>query len=108
MAGKAGFSGSIGQMRTVRALLVGLGNLGRRFCDILAAKDPLLQARYGIHIVLVGAADSRGGAYAPEGLSPALLSRLKLDGMSAADYPGFGRHGWSQKTWSPLPTPTSS
>ncbi len=80
-------------MRPLRAVLIGLGNLGRRFCDILAEKDAVLRDRYGLELVLVGAADSRGGAYSPEGLDPALLSRLKLDGKSAADYPAFGRRG---------------
>jgi homoserine dehydrogenase len=82
-------------MKTIRTLLIGLGNIGRRFCDILAAKDDLLRRKYGLDIVLVGAADSRGGAYSPDGLSPALLSSLKLEGKSAADYPGFGKRGWS-------------
>ncbi len=81
-------------MKTIRTVLIGLGNLGKRFCDILVAKEATLRERYGIEIVLVGAADSRGGAYSPSGLDPALLSRLKDAGKSAADYPRFGRRGW--------------
>lgn len=77
---------------TVRLLMVGLGNLGRRFCDLLVDKGPYAEARYGLRLLLVGAADSRGVAYDPGGLDPAGLSRIKLAGGSAADYPGAGRH----------------
>jgi homoserine dehydrogenase len=79
--------------RTVRILLVGLGNLGRRFCDILAQKGPSVEARYGLRLVLVGVADSRGSAYDPQGLNPAQISAIKQDGGSAAELPGVGRPG---------------
>jgi homoserine dehydrogenase len=77
---------------TVRLLLVGLGNLGRRFCDLLAEKGPEVEARYGLRLVLVGAADSRGWAYDPAGLDPARVAALKDAGRSVADMPG-GRPG---------------
>ena len=81
-------------MKRVRTVLVGLGNLGRRFCDILVEKDRLLRERYGLGIVLVGAADSRGAAYSPDGLDPALVSAIKLQGKSVAEYPGLGVARW--------------
>jgi homoserine dehydrogenase len=74
----------------VRILLVGLGNLGRRFCDILAEKGPLLEADYGVRLLVVGAADSRGTAYDAEGLDPAQISSIKQAGGTIADYPGLG------------------
>jgi homoserine dehydrogenase len=80
---------------TVRLVLVGLGNLGRRFCDLLVEKGPCIEARYGISLALVGAADSRGVAYQPGGLDPACLSALKIAGGSADDYPEGGRPGQS-------------
>ncbi len=49
-----------GTMTVVRMLLVGLGNLGRRFCEIVAEREDLLAERYGLRLVLVGAVDSRG------------------------------------------------
>ena len=52
-------------MHTVRFLLIGLGNLGRRFCEILSEKDVFLRRRYKLNLHLVGAADSRGAAYDP-------------------------------------------
>ena len=79
--------------RTVRLLLVGLGNLGRRFCDLLAEKGPEVESRYGLHLRLVGAADSGGVACDPDGLDPAWLSALKLAGGSAGDLPGVGQRG---------------
>lgn len=77
----------------VRILLVGLGNLGRRLCDLLVEKGPHLEARYGLRLVLVGAADSRGAAYDVHGLDPARLSAIKQAGGSAADLPDVGQLG---------------
>jgi len=81
--------------KTVRILLVGLGNLGRRFCELLVTKGPEVEARYGVRLLLVGAADSRGTAYAPDGLDPARISALKRAGRSIVDLPGVGRTHWS-------------
>ena len=78
-------------VRTVRVLLVGLGNLGRRFCDLLVEKGTHVEARYGLRLLLVGAADSRGAAYSPLGLDPARISALKQTGCSVASLPHVGR-----------------
>jgi homoserine dehydrogenase len=78
---------------TVRILMVGLGNLGRRFCDLLVDKGPHLETRYGLRLLLVGAADSRGVAHDPNGLDPARLSAIKVAGGNAGDYPGAGKQG---------------
>jgi len=79
--------------RTIRLLLIGLGNLGWRFCDLLADKGPQVAARYGLQLTLVGAADSRGAASDPRGLDPASVSALKQAGGTVADLPGVGRRG---------------
>ena len=79
---------------TIRLLLVGLGNLGRRFCDLVVQKGPEVEARYGLRLVLVGAADSQGWAYDPAGLDPARVAALKEASGSVADMPGVGRPGW--------------
>ena len=81
---------------TVRILMVGLGNLGRRFCDLLAEKGPHLEGRYGLRLLLVGAADSRGVAYDPSGLDPARLSAIKVAGGSAGgrDVSSATSHTW--------------
>ncbi len=84
-------------MREIRLVLVGLGNLGRRFCSILQEKDALLQERYGLAVRLVAAADSRGAAYAAEGLDLPTIVQLKESGGSIADYPDVGRAGWDAR-----------
>lgn len=76
--------------KDVRILLVGLGNLGRRFCDILEEKGPQVEADHGLRLLLVGAADSRGSAYDPSGLRPAEISHIKQAGGTIADYPLVG------------------
>ena len=81
-------------MHTVRIILVGLGNLGRRLCEILPQKEPLLRQRYGLDLRVVAAADSRGAAYDPAGLDLKEVARLKRAGGTVADYAGAGRHGW--------------
>ncbi len=85
-------------MGTVRIVLVGLGNLGRRFCEVVRDKEVLLRERYGLEIKLVGAADSRGAAYDPEGLDPVTVSQLKADGGTVGDYPVSGQAGWDAVT----------
>ncbi len=73
--------------QTVRILLVGLGNLGRRFCDLLVEKAPVVEDRYGLRLLLVGAADSRGAAYDAGGLDLVRISEIKRGGGTVADLP---------------------
>ncbi len=80
-------------MKVIRVLLVGLGNLGRRFCDLIANKGPELEARYGLCLLLVGVADSRGCASDPTGLNPARIAATKRLGKSVGDLPDVGRPG---------------
>ena len=81
-------------VQKIRYILVGLGNLGRRFCEVIAEKEALLRERYGLELVLVGASDSRGAAYDANGLDPARVAQIKRDGESVGAYPGAGRAGW--------------
>jgi homoserine dehydrogenase len=82
-------------MQTVRLTLVGLGNLGRRFCQILQDKRDLLQRRYSLDLALVGAADSLGAAYdTVSELDPGQVVAIKASGGSIADYPNCGRKDW--------------
>lgn len=85
-------------MRQIRIVLIGLGNLGRRFCEILLAKDVRLRQRYDLALRVVGAADSRGVAYDPAGLDLNKIVRLKTTGGTVADYPGAGRRDWDSPT----------
>ena len=85
-------------MTDVRIVLVGLGNLGRRFCEVVAEREEMLATRYGLRLVLVGAADSRGAAYAADGLDPAAVARLKREGATVGDMPGVGHREWDAVT----------
>jgi len=80
-------------MKTIRVVLVGLGNLGRRWCELLIDKDAVLQERYGLDLRLVGAADSCGTAYDPNGLDLKQVVALKTAGDTIANYPAVGRAG---------------
>ena len=82
-------------MLEIRLAIVGLGNIGRRFLDILDQKTDHLRARYGLTFRLVGAADSRGAALDPSGLNLSQVVQLKQDRQSVAAYPGCGRAGMS-------------
>ncbi len=82
-------------MQQVRLVLVGLGNLGSRFCRILHEKREHIRQRHGLDLVLIGAADSRGAAYDPvNGLEPQQVVSLKSSGASIADYPDVGQKSW--------------
>jgi homoserine dehydrogenase len=75
-------------IQTVRLIVSGLGNIGRRYLQVLIDKADLLRARYSLRFLVVGAADSRGAAHDPAGLDLAEIVRLKEAGGSVADYPG--------------------
>ena len=78
-------------VRTVDIVLVGAGNLGRRFTQLLADKAAHLKTRYSLELRLVGVADSRGVASDPSGLDPETIVRIKTEGGSVGDYPRVGK-----------------
>ncbi|MDI7276633.1 MAG: hypothetical protein QME94_11700, partial [Anaerolineae bacterium] len=65
---------------TIRIFVAGLGAVGRRFLGLLVSQERLLATRYGLRLLLVGAADSSGAALATDGLDPA---RIVLGGYFA-------------------------
>ena len=79
----------------IEIVLIGLGNIGRRFLQILDHKRDSLRTRYGLAFKLVGAADSRGAAIAQAGLDLAAVVRLKREGRSVAEYPAYGHPAMS-------------
>jgi len=81
---------TIGQVKLV---LIGVGNIGRRFLEILACKQETLRARYGLELLLVGVADTSGVALAADGLDPLRVIQLKREGQGVAAYPLLGRPG---------------
>jgi homoserine dehydrogenase len=77
----------------VRLLLVGVGNVGRRFLELLVRKDDTLRNRLGLDLVVVGSVDTGGAAVCEMGLDPARLVDLKIQGFSVAEYPDWGQRG---------------
>jgi homoserine dehydrogenase len=72
---------------TVRLIVSGLGNIGRRFLQVLIDKADWLRTRYALEFRVVGAADSRGAAFDPAGLDLAEIVHLKEAGESIAAHP---------------------
>lgn len=80
-------------MKTSRFALIGVGNIGQRFLQILADKQQALRTRYGLQLVLVAAVDSGGAALSDAGLDIHEVLRLKQGGDSVAAYPRHGTRG---------------
>jgi homoserine dehydrogenase len=74
--------------KTVRLALVGLGNVGQAFLDLMVAKADLLADRYDLALVLTGVADSSAAALNAEGLSPTALRAHKGAGKPLHSFPG--------------------
>lgn len=75
--------------RTVRAALIGCGNVGRSFMRILDMKRERLRAQYGLEFQLVAVADSSGVAVDERGFDPAALCRLKELHGGVNSFPGY-------------------
>ncbi len=80
-------------MRTSRFVIVGLGNIGRRFLRIVQSKQETLRDKYGLQLVPVAAVDSSGAAVSESGLDIGELVRLKEARQGVAGYAGTGRAG---------------
>jgi homoserine dehydrogenase len=85
--------GEVVSERRVNVLLVGVGNLGRRFARAIEEKRDELIERYRLDVRIVGAADSRGTAISPDGLDGAAIDAIKRAGGSVGDLPAIGRPG---------------
>jgi len=79
--------------RTVDLLLIGVGNLGRRFARTIEEVRDELRLRYGLVFRIVGAADSRGAAVSPMGLDGAAIDGIKCAGRSVSELPNVGQPG---------------
>jgi homoserine dehydrogenase len=60
-------------MKQIRVALIGVGNVGRAFLQLMVDKAPLLASRHELELLLTGAADSSGGITHPGGIDPAAL-----------------------------------
>ncbi len=78
-----------------RLLLIGVGNVGRRFLELLVRKRDTLRDRLGLELILTGVADTSGVAICPTGLDPQQVVQLKAESQGVAAYPHWGRPGVS-------------
>jgi homoserine dehydrogenase len=86
-----------GDTQRVRFLLIGAGNVGRRFLDLVESKGVTLRERLGLDLALVGVADSSGIAVNPDGLPISEIVALKNEGRSVAEH-----SQWGERTGSAL------
>ncbi len=75
-------------MQQVQIVLVGVGNVGRAFLQLMIEKGPHLAQTYGLELVLVGAADSSGGVVNRGGLDPRDLLSHKQGGKGVRSFAG--------------------
>jgi homoserine dehydrogenase len=79
----------------MRLLLIGVGNVGRRFLELLVRKRDTLRDRLGLELILVGVADTSGVAVCSTGLDPRQVVQFKTEGRGVAAYPRWGQPGVS-------------
>ena len=85
---------SVGTER-VRFLLIGAGNVGRRFLGLVDGQGARLRQKLGLDLVPVGVADSSGVVTNPEGLPLAEIMEYKAGGRGVAEHPLWGVRGRS-------------
>ena len=80
-------------MQTYRLALIGFGNVGQGFAQILLDNKQELAQRHGLNLQIVAICDLlKGSLYNPEGLDPAqLLEAVKHDRLAQLSAPF---HGW--------------
>jgi homoserine dehydrogenase len=83
------------QTEHVRFLLIGAGNVGRRFLGLVDSKGARLREKLGLELMLVGIADSSGVAINPDGLPIAEMMEWKDAGRSVGEHPRWGERGGS-------------
>ncbi len=75
-------------MRQVKLALIGLGNVGKAFLQLMIDKEVLLRERYGLSLALTAAADSSGGLIDGTGIDPAALLSHKQSGRGVGLFEG--------------------
>ena len=80
--------------RTLRLALIGLGNVGRSFLDLMTRKAACLADSFDLALTLTGVADSTGAVLSEKGLNPAAIRAHKTAGKGIGTFPG-GQSGCS-------------
>jgi homoserine dehydrogenase len=76
-------------MDTIRLAIIGFGNVGQGFAQILSERGAALTQQYGVSFQIVAISDIlKGSLYNPDGLDPAILLETvqrtgKLEGITA-------------------------
>lgn len=73
-------------MKHVRVALIGMGNVGKAFLQLMVEKAALFADRYELELALTGAADSSGGVVNPDGIDPQALLAHKQSGQGVVTY----------------------
>lgn len=76
-------------IREIRFLLTGLGNIGRTLLETLPPRAAAYEQRYGLRLRCVGLADSSGVAYDPAGFDMAAVAALKHAGGGVKALPQY-------------------
>ena len=86
-------------MRSYRLALIGFGNVGQGFAQILRDQGPELARQFETDFKIVAVSDPlKGSLYQPEGLAPAALLDAVQAGCSLETLPAAA-HGWdAQRT----------
>lgn len=75
----------------VRLAVIGLGNVGTRFLELVQRKRDLIRQRYELDLIVTAAGDSSGGAEYFTALDISTILALKQSGKGMAAYPTHGR-----------------
>jgi len=79
-----GAEDAVAAPRRVRLCILGFGNVARRLCEVLAARERDLAEHFGLEVVVTAAGTrSHGSLVAPDGLSPA--ATLRAAGLEPGD-----------------------
>ena len=75
-------------MKQVRVALVGVGNVGKAFLELMVEKAGLLAEKYSLELVLTAAVDSSGGVANAGGIAPQALLAHKQGGKGVSSFAG--------------------
>ncbi|HQV70954.1 MAG TPA: hypothetical protein PLW39_11040 [Thermoflexales bacterium] len=75
-------------MKTYRYVLIGLGNVGRNFLEMVHAREQKLRDEYGVELVCVGVADSTGCLSDANGLDVSAIASAKKTRRGVVLMPG--------------------
>ncbi|HEX9029430.1 MAG TPA: hypothetical protein VF823_09675, partial [Anaerolineales bacterium] len=80
-------------MQTIRLALIGFGNVGKGFTQILIEKGDWYAEKFQVRFTVVAINDLlHGSAYNPEGLDLAAVLRFVAEAGNLSNFPDWGNH----------------